>query len=172
LVVGLLIGMHAGPAFCDEGKDQPPPKPPELKVLEELAGTWDTKATIKVSEWTPKEVRTTGTITTQWVLGGRFLQGTGSDSSKNEFIGTWTYDPQRKAYRFWFFDSAGTAMEWSGSWDDDAKELSLKQDMGNGITSTLTTRVVDKNTIAWHSEAKGKDGKLYHGMEGTWVRKK
>lgn len=140
----LLGGLSVGPAFGDD----PPPKPPELAVLEKFIGTWDTKATIKVAEWTPKEVRTTGTITNEWVLGGRFVQGKGSDSLKLHFVTHWTYDAQRKAYRTWFFDSNGQALEWGGKWDEKAKAFVVKNDMGNGITGTLTARVVDKDTIA------------------------
>lgn len=57
-----------------EEKTEGPPKPPELKVLERLIGTWDATAVFKVAEWTPNEVRTTSKVTRQWVLNGRFIQ--------------------------------------------------------------------------------------------------
>lgn len=174
LAVGLLIGARAVSALGVEtkAKSSAPAKPPELKILERFAGTWDTKTTNKVAEWTPKEERTTGTTTNKWVLGGRFMQCQGKDSLGVEFIGKWTYDTQKKAYRTWFFNSAGTALEWSGTWDEDAKAFVVTNDLSNGITGTLTMHVVDKDTVAWSSDAKDADGKVYHAMEGRWSRRK
>src|SRR5207247_716009 len=97
--------------FAPEGRsdEQPPPKPPELKVLERFAGTWNSTSHSKVAEWTPKETKTTGAATSAWILGGRFLQAKGTDSLPNEFIAQWTYDVHMKAYRMWYFDSLGAA---------------------------------------------------------------
>jgi hypothetical protein len=157
-----------GAVRADEG----PAKHPELKALEPLVGTWGTEATIKVAEWSPQEVRTTGSVTCAWVLGGHFVQGKGTDSLKSTFLPHWTYDANQKAYRNWFFNSEGAALEWGGKWDPDSKTFVLKQDLGNGITDTLTVRLVGADAVEFTSEAKGRDGKVYFAMDSKWTRRK
>src|SRR5436309_3305946 len=51
-----------------------PPKPPELKILARYLGSWTTETVNKMAEWNPKAMRTTGTVTTEWVLDGRFVR--------------------------------------------------------------------------------------------------
>jgi hypothetical protein len=163
LVVGVLgLSSRAGDV---------PAKPPELKVLERLIGTWESDVISKPAEWTPKEVRTKGTLTREWVLNGRFVQEKGGDL-QNPNLCLFTYDVQKKAYRFWLFDSAGTAMELTGHWDEASKTMTWKAELGNGITTSGPMRFVDANTIEWQAVAKDKAGKVYHHMEGKVTRKK
>ena len=159
-----LTSLHSEPTT--------PPVPPETKILEKLVGTWETEATVKVAEWTPKEVKATGSIKCEWTLGGRFVQGKGIDSVTPEVQTHWTYDANKKAYRLWFFNSAGAVVEWAGDWKPESKSLVLKQSMDNGIIDTFTARFADANTIEFTSEAKGKDGKIYFAFEGKWTRRK
>jgi hypothetical protein len=153
--------------------DEPPPKPPELKVLDRYVGSWDTQMTIMPAEWTPKEVRVTGTAKCEWILDGRLLQGKGSDTSKADFLLQWTYDVERKEYRSWFFNSTGAVLTWGdGKWDPAAKSLVMKQSLGNGIANSMTARFVDADTIVFTSQAKGQDGKVLFAMEAKWTRRK
>lgn len=168
-LVALLLAGVAGPS---SPADEAPARPPELKALGRFIGTWDTKATVKVAEWSPKEVRTTGSVKCEWVLGRRLIQGKGNESPKQQFLMQWTYDVNRKAYRTWFFNSAGTVAEWSGTWKPGPRTFVLTNDLGNGITDTLTARFVDDSTVEWTSEAKGRDGKLYFAMDARWSRRK
>ena len=86
--------------------------PPEMKVLEKMVGTWDDESLTKVAKWTPKETRHASTLKVEVVLGGRFLQGKGFDKQgKFEHLQMWTYDPQKKVYRWWIFHSNGFASE-------------------------------------------------------------
>jgi hypothetical protein len=168
LVFPLSLALPCGAIAADEK----PAKPAELKALEALAGSWDTQATFKGGEGAKDEVRVTGSVKCEWILDGRVLQGKGSDSLPTEFLGQWTYDTNKKAYRSWFFNSNGNVVEWAGKWDADAKSFLFKQDLGDGVTDNFTIHIADANTIEFSSEAKGKDGKLHFAMEGKWKRKK
>src|SRR5262249_33114438 len=90
----------------DANAAQVPPRPPELNVLQPLVGNWDNELISKPAEWTPKEQRLTSVGKTTWQLGERFLQVRGrSNDGKVESAQMITYDPQKKVYRQWYFDS-------------------------------------------------------------------
>lgn len=150
-----------------------PPKPPELKVLERYLGSWNTEVVNKVAELNPKEVRITGgTFTNAWVLDGRFLRMKGKSSTGVEGIQMRTYDPQKKQYRGWVFDSTGTAASSTGQWDEDAKTMIWKGDLGIGITATNTVCFVGSDVIEWRLVAKNDKGKVFMDMEGKFSRRK
>jgi hypothetical protein len=169
-VSALILSAHFAQAD-DKKSESPEAKPPELKILERLIGKWDWETVSKPAEWTPKEVRSKGTLTREWVLGSRFVQEKGGDAD-NPSQCMFTYDAQKKAYRFWLFDSKGTTLELTGQWDDASKTFSWKGDVGNGITTSGPMRFLDDDTIEWQAIAKDKDGKVYHQMEGKLKRKK
>jgi Protein of unknown function (DUF1579) len=176
----LLLGMAVHISLGADAKAKaeppvapvPPPPPPELKVLQRFVGSWDTAGTSKVAEWTPKEIRTTGRITVEWALGGRFVQAKGTDTLPTELTMLWGYDADRRAYRSWLFNSLGLAIEWAGDWDDRAQTFVVRNDAGNGLTGTLTVRFVADDRIEWRSQVKDGDGKMYHSWEGIWTRRK
>lgn len=168
LAVSFLV--TSGTMDLDAG--EAPARPTELKALDIFLGTWDTQATVKVAEWTPKEVRTTSSIKLEWVLGERVIQGKGSDSLKEEFLVHWTYDVNLKAYRMWFFTSGGAVVDFVGQFVPGSKAFVMKKDLGNGIMDTFTIRATDADTIEFRSQAKGGDGKIYFAMEGKWARRK
>lgn len=151
---------------ADKQAEQGPPKPPELAVLERFVGTWDSETVLKPAEWTPKEVRLTGTNKYEWVLDGRFMQDTEEDA-----LGWWTYDTRAKAYRGWFFVPEGNVTEWKGRWNDEAKGLEMEADLGNGISFTGINRFPDKDTYEWTLVAKDKSGKVYLDMRETHRRR-
>jgi hypothetical protein len=170
--VGVVLGLLTLGAGTSSGADEVPARPPELKNLQPLIGTWETQTTVKVAEWSPKELRMTGSVRCTWVLDGRFVQVKGTDSLKQEFLGHWTYDVNNKSYRTWFFSSSGTAASWSGQWNPAAKSFIVTKDLGNGITDTLVMHLADARTVAFTSQVKGRDGKLYFAMVGKWTRRK
>lgn len=149
-----------------------PPKPPELKVLERYLGNWNSETVSKVAEWNPKETRITGTVTNEWVLDGRFIQMRGKSSTGAESIQLGTFDLQKKQYRAWVFDSTGTAANADGQWDEDAKTLTWKGDLGKGVTANNAVRFVGTDTIEWRMVARNGEGKRFLNMEGKFSRRK
>ena len=99
LVMALLVSTEAG-------GQEPDAPPPEWKPLERLVGTWKVEQIVKG----PKETRPTNNVVKrELVLGGRFVQEMGAfdDKGKPTFTGMYTYDSNRRAYRYWFFLSGG-----------------------------------------------------------------
>jgi hypothetical protein len=141
--------------------------PPEMKVLDRLAGTWDAKVVFKPAQWTPSEVRTTSKNTRTWVLDGQFLQDTSEISDGTQGFSLVTYDPQMKAYRSWWFNSEGRTSKSGGKWDAAAETLSFRADLGDGLTSYSSVRFIDRDRHDWKVMVKDGDGKLY--FHGEWV---
>ena len=167
LIASLVVHLLGLSTRAGEG----PVKPPELKVLERLIGKWDSEVILKPAEWTPKEIRTKGTLTREWVLNDRFVQEKGG-GPENPALCMFTYDSEKKAYRFWLFDSTGGALEQTGQWDEVSKIMTWKGSVGNGITTGGPMRFVDDNTIEWQAVAKDATGKVYLRMEGKVRRTK
>src|SRR4051812_48268053 len=95
-IVIVLVGIAATNASAADDA----PKSPELKVLDRLVGKWESASISKVAEWTPAEIRATGKLTREWILDGRFLQETSTQSDVNAIV-MFTYDSQKSAYRWW-----------------------------------------------------------------------
>ena len=175
LAAGLLVSVTAALMFAedkDAKENQPPPKPPELKVLDRLVGTWNSETINKVAEWTPKELRTTGTLTREWVLGGRFLQEKGSGSDGLAVIAMFTYDVQKKAYRVWHFNADGSAFDGTYQWDEASQTFSSRSEAGDGKTSTVTLHIIENDAHEWKVTIQDKDGKVYLDLGGKCTRKK
>lgn len=149
----------------------PPPKPQELMLLERYLGTWDTETHRRAAEWTPKPSRTTGTVTNAWVLDGRFMQQKGAESDGREHIQMRTFDPQKKQYRVWHFDSAGFADSLDGQWNETARTMTWQAER-NGITTTNRVHFPDNDTISWHVLARSAKGKVFSDMEGKFKRRR
>lgn len=147
------------------------PKSSEFKVLERWVGKWDSETTARAAVWTPKEFKVTGDKSEwAWILDGKFLYNRGIN--RDVVIQVMTFDPRRKAYRFWNFSTDGNASESSGQWDEDSKTLALKADLGTGITMESKVKWLDRDSAEWTAVAKDKDAKVYLNMEGKITRQK
>jgi hypothetical protein len=165
----------------DEQARPGPPKPPELRVLDRLVGTWTWDLTgfempdvaAKGAESRPKKVATTaGTFTWEWVLDGRFLQEKSIDHLEEvEGLGMWTYDSRKKAFRIWRFGPNGTAVEFVGKWDEGSRTLSYEAE-AKGITSKATERFLNNDTHEMKVILHDKEGKEQAHMEGKLTRRK
>lgn len=172
-VQGKLTRRKPGEALPKEEKADPKrPRPAELKVLERYLGTWDFDMTNKPAAWTPKEERKANVATNEWVLGEMFLQGRGRTSDKVESVDLTTYDPQKKAYRTWYFDSRGYHSVWSGQWDEAAKTMTIRSDWDDGVTAQAQMRFIDPSSRELKLVAKDKEGKLLLDAQGEIRRRK
>lgn len=146
---------------------------PESKVLERWVGMWETEAVFNRAEWTPKENKVTGTVTCKAILGGKFIEevgrSLGEDTEHRVLFG---YDPHKKVYRHWFFDSQGNSSDLDGKWNETTSTMQWKRDLGDGMTSEAETRFIDENTCEWTMVIKGRGGKVYLDAQGRHVRAK
>jgi hypothetical protein len=160
--------MHA-----DVGGQDSSAPPPEMKVLERILGTWEIEIINRVAKWTAKETRSTITQRREKVLGGHFIQETGfDDQGKTVNLGMFTYDSEREAYRWWFFDSKGNTIEATGTWDENSQTFTYTGRPGGGVTMVLTNRFPDRSTVDWTYTMKDAGGEVGLRMEGKAVRKK
>jgi hypothetical protein len=151
--------------------DKGPARPAELKVLDRLIGSWEWETVSKPAVWTPEEVKAKGTLTREWVLNDRFVMEKGGTKDSPNWC-MFTFDEQRKTYRFWIFTSTGNTMEFAGQWDEKSETMTWKCDLGNGITSSGPQHFIDKDNLEFHAVAKDKEGKIYHDLMGKIKRKK
>ena len=145
--------------------------PPEMKALERLVGTWDHEQIVKV----PEETRSTNfVVKKELVLGGRFVQETGNfdDKWKPNFTGMYTYDSNRKTYRYWFFLSSGFYTESTGNWDESRQTLTFTNRLQGGTTGVTTLRFSDETTFVYSVVGTDPGGKVTYHMEGRAVRQK
>jgi hypothetical protein len=102
---------------------QEPSKPgPEHKVLKKMEGSWDT--TMKFGDMESK-----GTMTYKMDLGGLWLVGSlESDLGGQKFSGKGldTYDPAKKKYVGYWFDSMSTTpLAMEGTYDAEKKTMTM-----------------------------------------------
>jgi hypothetical protein len=161
----MLLGLSAA-----AGQAQPPPKPPELKVLERFVGAWDFGVISMKAEWTPKQSSSTGTSANEWTLDGRALRRRVRHPDL-ETIEMMTYDAGKKAYRYWIFDSRGAATELTGQWDEKTRTLTFTGARDENITVVATMRFFDKNVHEGSYIAKDKTGKTYVEAYSKFVKR-
>jgi hypothetical protein len=162
VVVALL--MHA------DVRGQESNAPPEMKVLERLLGTWKVEQITRV----PEETRSTNTVKRELVLGGRFVQEMGGfdNEGKPTHMGMYTYDSNRKSYRYWFFLSGGFYTESTGSWDESRQTLTFTNTLPGGATGVITLRFSDETTFVFSIISKDAGGEVGYHLEGKGVRQK
>jgi hypothetical protein len=171
LTLGLLLGSDTFSALAGEPK-KPEDKPAELKLLERFVGTWKDEAIYKPSVSTPKERRETSTSRYQWSLNGWFLVERGKTTDGDEDLQILTFDPKKKAYRRWYFDSDGNIRESSGKWDDKSSTFTWTGSLDEGATVVSVWKFTDKDTLDWTWTSKDKEGKVVGRIEGKSVRQK
>jgi hypothetical protein len=176
LGVFLIVGFSTGGARSDEkAKEQVPlPKPQELKVLNRFLGTWDTDMVAKQAAWTPKEVKSKGVSTFEWMLDGRFMssKSKSGEPDKIESFQLMTYHPGEKKYFLWFFDSNGAVSEANGTWDADNQTLTWKSEIDENLSSLNLVRFTDRETIDWTMTVRDKTNKVYLDLRGKMKRRK
>jgi hypothetical protein len=139
---------------------------PELKVLDRGLGNWRQTYNFFKAEWTPKQTQETGTASCTRIL-GRFTETKlkGPEGTLDYLI-LETYDKQRKSYRRWDFNSNAQASESIGKWDAAAKTMTWSHTSDDGLTSTVTDRHVNPDTVEWSLVIKDPNGKVYLHLEG------
>lgn len=103
------------------------------------------------------------------MLGGAYLQEKSEHSDKTSGMTMWTYDPERKSYRSWWFSSAGHSSESAGVWDGGTKTFTWKATAPT-FTTTARQRFTDDNTYEWDVLVKGDTGNVLYKVEGKSTR--
>ena len=144
--------------------------PAQLAVLDRLRGTWDVTVTARA----PKPGIVTYSETYEWVLDRQFLRGeTTLKSDGTQDMVMTTYDAAAEGYRFWYFNSKGTAFDLPlGTWDAKAQVMEWKNGPATPFSFTARWTFADANTRGWTVRFKDMRGKVLWDLEGTAVRRK
>jgi hypothetical protein len=165
----LMVGFQAS-ATADD------PKPSaEMRVLEDLVGTWDEVSTNKPSEWVPKGGESTAVTKRTWALGGKAIRGEGAwMPAKNEYLHLINYDAEAKAYRSWYFDSEGTSPRTiaKGTWDEKTRTLTVNDTDAAGNKTHSTHKLIDKDHSEWKLVVTSPTGTVLLDMNGKCTRRK
>jgi hypothetical protein len=121
---GVMVFAAAAPSGAGDKKKEGPPRGPEHKFLESLAGKFDAKVKVYFPD-PAKPTESTGTLNRKMILDGNVLQ----ESFKGEFDGkTFTglgmigYDPHKKHFITTWADSMSTTISiMHGTWDAEKK---------------------------------------------------
>lgn len=141
----------------------------EQKILEKFVGDWRASYRVPKCEWSPQEKSGTADLTTDRIVGGKFIQEKSEHSDSTSGSTLLTYDELRKCYRSWWFSSTGQMSESAGQWDAASRTMiwtSAKDD----VVSTTKHRFVDDDNAQWSVLVKDARGKVYMRIEGTSVR--
>lgn len=147
------------------------------KVLSAFEGTWKAVVTMWMAPGAPPSV-SEGTMTSRWVLGGRWLRQDysgvwmdmpfeglgyfGHDNIKKEYVGTWT-------------DTMGTGMMFStGKYDPATKAFTMygefAEPTGKTVKARDVIRIVSKDKHTMEMFVPGPDGKEFKTMEIVYTR--
>jgi len=174
MVFSVLLCASARAA---DDQQKPATDVPELQPLSQYAGNWEIELTIKNTEH-PQGVKTTGSSVGEWIHGGRFLRQTWSVNAADgipAFNGSSirTYDPRKKTYRTWSFDSAGDTEESQGAWDPKARTLTWKvRENNSGGMTTITSTFPEDGKETWSILAKDGNGEVLADVSGNGTRRK
>ena len=139
----------------------PPTNYEHLRGMEWLIGDW-------VDEVEGAEV---GKMSFSWSENQGFIVNTYSTTAKNLILSSGTqyigWDPTKKVYRSWTFDSMGGFGE--GSWTKEgnkwvSKSTAVLQD-GRKMTATNIVTRIDADTISWVGKDRTMDGKKMPDMK-------
>jgi hypothetical protein len=148
------------------------PIPTEVKKLNVFIGEWDSEFLQRPSAVSPNGNTSTGTMTGQWILDGRFLFGTSEVGNHNSkwVIG---YDTNKEAYRYIRFTNTGQIDESIGQWNEETRSFVWKLvNAPSGITRTSTNRIVGNDAIHAHILAEKKDGTVHMDLSIRTTRQK
>jgi hypothetical protein len=113
-----------------------------------------------------------GTTTAEWVLNGRFLRQTWTlkledGSPATEGTTFMTYDPRKRVYRSWMFNSTGSASESEGTWDEKSRTMtSTMRNAEEGTTTTVKATFAAEGTETWSFTTRDRDGKVVRELAG------
>jgi hypothetical protein len=161
-----FLGAAALPA---EESDGPAKDVPELKVLSNYVGTWD----VEMNNGQPVK----GQATAQWILGGRFVEQTGSLHSADgklilQIRTLMTWDPKQKAYRSWTFASNGFVGEGRGTWNPETRTMtSISRIEEADQASTTTADFSQAGIEKWSIVIKDESGDDVSEVKGTNTRR-
>ena len=160
-----LLAVAAIMVVCgvSEGAETGPhPRVKELKVLDQLAGSW--------TGTQPGSRRRTQTDS-EWILSGRVLQTTSRLSDGNELLILRSYDTSMRKFVVSIWDARGMAVILPGTWDVDERTLTATTPAGESTVSYVS-QLTDDDTEKWQIQFTDARGKVLRKLSGINRRNK
>ena len=111
-------------------------------ALTKWLGTWTSQIGFKPAAWSLKARELSGTVQTEWILGGRYQQ-VSSRTGEYETRELQRYEPKSGTFHKWVFSSDGSNSFWSGAWDDESATMTWEYvDFGAGLKGKIVDRFV------------------------------
>jgi hypothetical protein len=152
---------------------------PAHKMLDGMAGSWDTKVTSWMMPGSEPMV-SNGTSENKWIMGGRYMEQrfkgdfmgmpfeglgyTGYDNVKKQYFGTWVDNMSTGMMTSVGTGGSGNTMTFKGTYADPMT--------GKDVTCEEKVTVIDNDHTVFEMWAPGPDGKMFKSMEITYSRKK
>lgn len=153
----------------------------EWDILFRLAGKWKIEESYTKNQWTPDGGSGTGTVDIKKRLGGTILVGDYKNRSKDpdlvvEGMSVFTYDPEDKVYRYWWFSSRKSAVEeFVGRYDSKSNSLVFTRPspgLPEGVTDRYIFKFKNERTIVSKMEFGVKPKKYELILTTTYTSKK
>lgn len=177
-VSSLLTGC-ASPKH-DMSDMKPPERAAELDKLDAFAGNWEYTMEMKM-EGMEKPETYSGTSYATWECDRRLLvervEGDMGEMGKFHGLAIYTWDPQDKVFRTFWFDNMGSMHHGTMKYDEATKTWNTKGEGENLNTGERTRgkgwmKCVDDNTVKWGGTEYDSWGwKKKSEMTGTSKRK-
>ena len=144
-----------------------PDLPKEMALLDRLVGTWDVDMTSRIRPGDKWRTEMTG----RKILGGRFVEVRERVlPSGEENYALYTFDPQTKRYRQWYFSSRWMQSEGSGTWKEDTKTMTWKSESANELATT-TWKFASGDKTEFRVTVKDRERKTLEDIEGSHTRR-
>lgn len=138
-------------------------------ALARRLGVWQQTVTIKPILGAQTKNNSEATVKT--AFDGTFLQMVNVGEDGNETIELATFDPTRKCYRLWTYNSNGNSIEWTGTWDEPKATMTWSATVTGGYTAVMTWTFAAADRIDMAILVKN-DGATVLTMSGTLTKTK
>ena len=125
---------------------------PELRVLEDMIGTWDEVMTVQPVEAGAKAETRASVTKRAWSLGGKLIRSDGAwQNPTTEFLYLISYDAPAGVYRCWYFDSADAMQKdpMTGTWDAKSRTLTWTSTDAADNQTVAKHEIIDKDRHDW-----------------------
>jgi peroxiredoxin/mono/diheme cytochrome c family protein len=155
-------------AFPPVGTGDAPVAGKMTPLLEEMVGTWETTNSLKVGGF-PVNVK--GKDVVEKVFDGKFVRGLATNVADDRgTITLTTFDPALDRYRMWMYDSYGTEINWVGTYDEKARAMVWKAELGSDTKLTQNWKFTDTGRTWDFTAVSG--GKTTLEIKGEHTKKK
>ena len=146
----LCIGWAVTVALAVRGaaaQDGPAAGIPELAALSHYVGQWDVE--MQINNTTVK-----GEASGTWILDGHYLEQTATLTATESMPGLkmktlMTYDPGKKSYLSWTYNSNGNHTEAVATWNASTQVMTSVTRTAEGDRITVTADFSEKNVEKW-----------------------